>query len=89
MSQHPEQREGELYLGNTTEHGFHGSAWMSKRMGKDAQYKGQRDRRFDDYRPWFILASEVEDRIRAEEAAQGPNWTEKVRTYRQMIEDRS
>jgi len=90
MTRHPEQRDDELYLGNTDPDQFHKSAWVTKRMGNVARYGDGRAVESAGYggemRPWFILRSEVEQKIRTEEAAQGPNWTEKVRDYRDMLD---
>lgn len=83
---HPEQLDEEIYLGNMTEHDFDRSSWGSKRLGRPI------GTRFgygaESYHPVFILASELEDRIRIEESARGPNHEEKIRLYRQMLAER-
>lgn len=94
MKQHPEQHDGELYMGNTDLHGFHKYAWTSKRLGRVAYYADGRKipkdvRSFgSDLRPWFILASEVEQAIASEEASRGPNFEEKIRVYQSMLTER-
>ncbi len=89
--QHPEQGEGELYLGNTLEGEAYKSSWRTTRLGRvPYDSKGQIvNATFGNYRPWFILASEVEGAIAAEERDPKPWSAEKIKVYQQMLDERS
>ena len=92
MKHHPEQREDEIYMGNTDDRGFLLSSWVSKRMGEVAyQINGALVDAISaaQLHPWFIVADEVEQAIRQEEAAQRPWSAEKITTYREMLDERS
>lgn len=90
MHRHPEQRDGEIYLGNTTVDGFHKSSWSSKRMGNVARYQDGRTvdsgHMSEGFYPWFIQRADVEQQI-ASIAADTPNREERVRTFQAMLAD--
>lgn len=85
---HPEQREGELYMGNTLLiDGECPSSWTSKRRGQVAyDIHGEA---VNGMRPWFILASEVEQAIVCHEADPKPWSAENIRVYRNMLKEYS
>lgn len=91
MKRHPEQLDGELWIGNVEAMQFHKSAWLSKRMGiTPRDVNGDPiEPRLGDYRPWFIRASEIEQAIATEEALQRPWSAEKITVYRKMLEEHS
>jgi len=102
VKQHPEQQDDELYMGNTTEHDFPKSSWVTKRMGKVAHYAaaagggvipqsedGATERPVGGkYYPWFITVAEVEQAIRTAESEAKPWSAEKIAVYRKMLEER-
>lgn len=96
---HAEQRDGEIYMGNTTMNGFEASSWSSKRPGTTPSdhdgnfiagtgfgaygFGGDNGQIF----PWFITRADVEQKIRAEESSNGPNAAEKTRLFQSMLAD--
>lgn len=88
---HPEQQDGELYMGNTTVNSFDCSGWVTKRMGKVARYHDGREMERDGIGkglfPWFIDRSEVEQAIRTAETGGKLGSAKKIRTYRKMLSE--
>ena len=65
MFKHPEQRDGEIYLGNVTERQFELSSWVNKRLGKVCyNHEGQVVTSRDKYFPMFLARSEVEAKLK-------------------------
>jgi len=91
VKQHPEQQDGELYMGNIEEMQFGKSSWLSSRMGAAAyDIDGNViSKSFGNLRPWFIRAEEVESAIRAEEISPRPWSAEKIAIYRKMLAEAS
>lgn len=60
---HPEQLDGEIYLGNTDDEGFYKSCWRTKRRGTNplmadgSPYTG-----LHPLYPWFVSRHEVQQR---------------------------
>lgn len=86
MHFHPEQREGELYIGTESKFYIEQSAWKTRRMGEPIA-TGRRRPLY----PWFVQASEVEAAIVALENDPNPKpWASTaIGIYRKMLEERS
>lgn len=89
MKRHPDQFDGELYMGNIDYDGFKRSSWVTKRMGHVAyDVDGKVIPHYDGFHPWFIRASEVEQAAKVAEASDGPGSAERAAVYRDMLNDR-
>lgn len=94
---HPEQGDGEIYMGNTDIHGFEKSSWYSKRLGAipyNAKGEKLNTAWHYNYYPWFIEISEIEFAIKNLELdikTRGNviNQQETINIYRDMIEKRT
>ncbi len=67
MKQHPEQQEGEIYMGNSDPSGFAASFWRTKRQGVaalDVNISPINYAYEHRLRPWFIKADEVRETVR-------------------------
>jgi hypothetical protein len=74
---HPEQQDGELYMGNATEEQYPRFRWRTKRRG-ETSHDGNEF-------PWFIAAAEVRERIAS--SVRAPNSAERIAVYRAMLVD--
>ncbi len=66
MKHHPEQLEGEIYMGNARNEDLAKSGWRTSRLGNvalSATGKASNQPSQNPLRPWFIKVSEVEERI--------------------------
>ena len=91
MTRHPEQRDGELYMGSADPRVFSDSVWITKRLGTVAlRVDGRPPEGHGAHvlRPCFIQASEVEQAIRIEEANPRPWSAERIAILRQLLAER-
>jgi hypothetical protein len=73
MKHHPEQRDPEIYMGNTLADGFRLSSWTTKRMGQTPlMADGSPFNHATELRPWFIKRSEVERALTQQPEAYQP-----------------
>lgn len=81
---HPEQQDDEIYLGYNIASDMWKSWWQTSRLGnivEDDKCKEDRE-----YRPWFILRSEVQCKIDTEKA-QNNSWSaDRIRVYQEMLD---
>jgi hypothetical protein len=87
---HPEQLDGEIYMGNSTPEDASQSSWRTGRLGTlTLNNKGEPcdPQTAREIKPWFIQASEVQASIEAERAANRPWSAERIRTWQPMIDN--
>jgi hypothetical protein len=89
---HPEQRDGEIYMGNTMKHDFMLCAWMSKRLGEtaldvsgNAIPKSPESYGYGRLLPMFIQRSEIEQTIATEKLLNRPWSAEKIRDLMPLL----
>lgn len=85
MSKHPEQRSGELYLGNAMPEDVMNSSWRTSRLGNTPLRTDGKPCENSRLRPWFITRYEVEAAINTQRLLGGPNHEEKIRVYETML----
>lgn len=80
---HPEQRKGEIFMGNATLDDFEKSLWTTKRAGNTAyDLDGNVIVHHEPVTPWFVSASEIETAIRTGTAfglKLNPEWLDSLR----------
>jgi hypothetical protein len=87
MKHHPEQLDGEIYMGNSLIDCVLKSSWKTIRRGnlalrRDGNPVCDPD---PDFKPWFLKSSEVEAAIDLERRA-GNSWSaERIKTLRSMV----
>ena len=92
MKHHPEQLEGEIYMGNSTPEDAAKSSWRTGRFGTlTLNARGEPCDRFsaEAIKPWFIKVAEVEESIVSERHANKSWSAERIRTLQPMIDERT
>lgn len=91
MKHHPEQREGEIYMGNSTSDDILKSSWRTIRrgtvaLGIDGNPVNDPDA---DFKPWFIKVFEVMQTIACEHVDNNPWSADRIGTLQRLVNDRT
>jgi len=85
---HPEQRDDEIYMGNTTPKDFPKSSWITKRMGSISfDINNNPLAPINQLFPWFIAAGEIRQEIKNELIMNNPCSAERILCLQPMVDN--
>lgn len=80
---HPEQKVGEIYLGNADPNIFFKTSWKTSRLGNQPLKLDGTPYTGGGLKPWFIQSSEVQDRLNTEKKTPLHNYA--ISVFEEML----